>query len=68
VRLLIDLGYTRVRDFDGGIAEWIAAGLAVEREGTLLSPSIPVAPMSSARKSRMSSLASPLPWVSRERG
>jgi len=30
VGLLRELGYTRVRDFDGGIAEWIAAGLPVE--------------------------------------
>ncbi len=28
--MLNGLGYTRVRDFDGGIAEWIAAGLQVE--------------------------------------
>jgi hypothetical protein len=30
VRLLQGLGYMRVRDFDGGIAEWSAAGLPVE--------------------------------------
>lgn len=30
MRLLHELGYTRVRDFDGGIAEWISAGLPVE--------------------------------------
>jgi hypothetical protein len=30
VRLLTRLGYTRVRDFDGGIAEWSAASLPVE--------------------------------------
>jgi potassium channel LctB len=68
VRLLKDLGYTRVRDFDGGIAEWIAAGLAVEREGMLLSPSLPIAPVRPEGKSRMSSFVkpgvSPLAWVS----
>jgi len=30
VGLLRKLGYTRVRDFDGGIAEWTAAGLPLE--------------------------------------
>ena len=62
--LLNELGYTRVRDFDGGIAEWIAAGLVVEKDDILLSPSIPMAPSGSERKSRMSSSVSPLAWVS----
>ena len=30
MRLLSELGYTRVRDLDGGIADWTAAGLPVE--------------------------------------
>jgi len=68
VGLLNELGYTRVRDFDGGIAEWIAAGLVVEKEGSLISPSIPVAAARSEGKSRMSPPAkprvSPVAWVS----
>jgi hypothetical protein len=61
VGLLTELGYTRVRDFDGGIAEWIAAGFAVERGDTLIPPPVGAAPVSSERKSRVS--PSPLPWV-----
>ena len=67
MRLLAELGYTRVRDFDGGIAEWIAAGLVVEKGDILVSPSIPVAVTGSERKSRLSPSMkprmSPLGWV-----
>jgi potassium channel LctB len=69
VRLLRELGYTRVRDFDGGIAEWSSAGLPVERGDILLSPSEPSVARSSERRRRMSPLskhiAAPLLWVSR---
>src|SRR5262245_39517984 len=53
------MGYTRVRDFDGGIAEWIAAGLVVERGDALVSPSIPVA----SARSEIKGKVSPLAWV-----
>lgn len=61
MRLLGELGYTRVRDFDGGIAEWKAAGLPVESGDILLSPSKPAVVRRDEGRSRMS----PLPWVSR---
>ena len=58
--LLRGLGYTRVRDFDGGIAVWTAAGLPVERGDILLSPSETKAARGFEGRSRMS----PLLWVS----
>jgi len=32
---LVDLGFTEVSDFEGGIAEWERAGFAVQRSRTL---------------------------------
>lgn len=61
VRLLQERGYKRVRDFDGGISEWIAADLPVESGDILRFPSEPKVVRSDERKSRMS----PLQWVSR---
>jgi hypothetical protein len=69
VRLLQGLGYKRVRDFDGGMAEWTAAGLPVDTGDILLFPSKPLPVGGVEGKSRMSPLrelgASPLAWVSR---
>jgi len=65
VRLLHGLGYTRVRDFDGGIAEWTEAGLPVER-GDL--PLVASRPERSARprpSASEPSRAGVLAWVSR---
>lgn len=68
--LLHELGYTRVRDFDGGMAEWVAAGLPVENGDILLFPTgttavgelrppDPAATSVFVEKSRMS----PLAWI-----
>jgi hypothetical protein len=59
VRLLNELGYQRVRDFDGGMAEWIDAGLPVESGNIVLLPSRPRAISSSERPVK----TSPLGWV-----
>jgi len=65
VRLLSELGYTRVRDLDGGIADWTAAGLPVE---------IGDSPLSLSKSSRVGRRtgaatttwgASAMAWVSR---
>ena len=61
MRLLQERGYTRVRDFDGGIAEWSSAGLPVESGDILLSPAKPTVASRTEGKSRMS----PLAWISR---
>jgi hypothetical protein len=63
VRLLRDLGYTRVRDFDGGMAEWTEAGLPVEQGDLPVLPSPSPAVRRQAR--RPASGATVLPWVSR---
>ncbi len=73
MRLLREMGYTRVRDFDGGIAEWIEAGLPVERGETPLVPVRPVPASAFERTDRPPRAAvsiprwrfSPLAWVSR---
>jgi hypothetical protein len=58
VRLLRGMGYERVRDFDGGIADWVSAGLPVERDAVAI-PAIGAAPGEGARVPRRS----PLAWV-----
>lgn len=65
MRLLNEIGYTRVRDFDGGIAEWTLAGLPLEGGGIPLFLSEPKVDRSSERKSARSSRASvsPLAWI-----
>ncbi len=62
--LLNELGYTRVRDFDGGIAEWIAAGLVVERGDTPLLVIQPPAERPAVRPIAQKRGVSPLTWVS----
>lgn len=64
MRLLNDLGYVCVRDFDGGIAEWIAAGLVVERGDTSLLVVQPAAERPAVRRIPPNRGASPLTWVS----
>jgi len=59
------MGYTRVRDFDGGIAEWTAAGLPVERGDVPLvvidsAPARPRLPAAAVGRG-----AAALAWVSR---
>jgi Ion channel len=61
VRLLQELGYKRVRDFDGGIAEWKAAGLPVETDDFSASRSIPDVPRTLEGRSQLS----PLQWVAK---
>jgi len=63
VGLLHALGYTRVRDFDGGIAEWTAAGLPVEMGDT---PLLTIEPSTERRRAPATEPrpgASPLAWV-----
>ena len=61
--LLLELGYTRVRDFDGGIAEWVEAGHPIERDAA------PLIAIGTAGASRPRAApgpgrrASPLAWV-----
>jgi potassium channel LctB len=70
VGLLSELGYTRVRDFDGGIAEWTGAGLPVEKGDTPLfviePPEVRPGARQDAPKRGVSPLfRSPLAWVSK---
>ena len=60
-RLLRDLGYTRVREFLGGIAAWKAAKLPVERGELLRIVSKPEVTSTPAATSGFS----PLPWIAR---
>jgi len=45
VGVLNELGYRRVRDFDGGMAEWTEAGLPVERGSRKVTPAAAPAPL-----------------------
>jgi potassium channel LctB len=57
------MGYTRVRDFDGGIAEWVEAGLPVERDA---SPLVTIQPAAEPARRPMAGLqTSALPWIAR---
>lgn len=59
------MGYTRVRDFDGGIAEWVEAGLPVETgdDGLVVMPAPPTRPRTSRRPA--AEAASRLSWIAR---
>ena len=59
MRLLHEMGYTRVRDFDGGVAEWVAAGLQVEPGDNPILSSRPRA----AARFEVKSRPSPLAWI-----
>ena len=61
--LLSDLGYSRVRDFDGGIAEWTAAGLVVERGDAPPLVIRPAAERPALRPMPPQKGVSPLAWV-----
>jgi hypothetical protein len=65
VGLLRELGYTQVRDFDGGIAEWVAAGLATEKGDTPVLLAIPSSPARRAQNAASERRASALAWVAR---
>lgn len=69
VAALQELGYTRVRDFDGGMAEWVEAGLPVETGDLPLFPGTLPASRVPAKKGKPASPQgnglSPLPWISR---
>ncbi len=68
--LLHELGYTRVRDFDGGMAEWTTAGLPVEKGDTPLfvieSQDVrPLARQDAPKRGVSPFSTSPLAWVSK---
>jgi len=65
VGLLRELGYQRVRDFDGGMAEWTEAGLPLERGGGPFAVigTLPEPPRREAAAAPRR--ITPLAWVSR---
>jgi hypothetical protein len=69
VGLLHDLGYKNVRDFDGGIAEWVAAGLPVDRGDLPLFRRNAVSGERSKKKGKVPPRSvtgvSPMPWIAR---
>ncbi|MGA8059740.1 MAG: ion channel [Candidatus Binataceae bacterium] len=45
------MGYTNVRHYHGGIADWKEAGLPIESAPAIIEPSLPVEPQSTAQSS-----------------
>jgi potassium channel LctB len=69
------MGYTKVRDFDGGIAEWTEAGLPVESgdagrsiaNGQAVVPAAPARPAGADRTTKKKrKKLSPLPWIAKQ--
>ena len=60
--LLHELGYTRVRDFDGGLAEWSAAGLPLENGDDSFSPKARSATSNSEGRNRVHRFATAPKW------
>jgi rhodanese-related sulfurtransferase len=64
VGVLQGLGYARVRDYDGGLAEWTAAGLVAEKGDSSQLLTIATSPVRPAAGTNTSRRAGAMAWIS----